>query len=95
MHHISNFILRGYKSVLSQDSTYPVCSTPHRIIFQQTMSTDSKILGLVLIARHGDREGFYQDPTTYTASATSITPLGVVCTSSNLVDNLVESMFRV
>ncbi|KAI0768868.1 phosphoglycerate mutase-like protein [Irpex lacteus] len=40
------------------------------------MSTDSKILGLVLIARHGDRQGFYQDPTTYTASATSITPLG-------------------
>ncbi|CAL1713509.1 unnamed protein product [Somion occarium] len=39
------------------------------------MSND-KILGIVVIARHGDRQGFYQDPDSYTASATSITPLG-------------------
>lgn len=29
-----------------------------------------------MIARHGDREGFYQDPDAYTASDTQITPLG-------------------
>ncbi|KDQ50369.1 hypothetical protein JAAARDRAFT_211778 [Jaapia argillacea MUCL 33604] len=40
------------------------------------MSSDSVVLGVVLIARHGDRQGFYQDPLTYTASATAITPLG-------------------
>ncbi len=46
------------------------------------MATDdqSKVLGIVVFARHGDRQGFYQDPNTYTASATSITPLGEVCT---------------
>ncbi|RXW22878.1 hypothetical protein EST38_g2990 [Candolleomyces aberdarensis] len=41
------------------------------------MSTDSsKLLGVVLLARHGDREGFYQDPNTYTPANTAITPLG-------------------
>ncbi|KAI0718228.1 phosphoglycerate mutase-like protein [Cerioporus squamosus] len=42
------------------------------------MATDdqSKVLGIVVLARHGDRQGFYQDPETYTASATAITPLG-------------------
>ena len=38
----------------------------------------SNILGVVLIARHGDRQGFYQDPQTYTPTATAITPLGEV-----------------
>lgn len=42
------------------------------------MSSTSGLLGVVVIARHGDREGFYQDPLTYTASETSITPLGDV-----------------
>ncbi|KAI0345654.1 phosphoglycerate mutase-like protein [Trametopsis cervina] len=40
--------------------------------------SDSPILGIVLWARHGDRRGFYQDPLTYTPSATSITPTGEV-----------------
>ncbi|KAG8214787.1 histidine phosphatase superfamily [Butyriboletus roseoflavus] len=39
-------------------------------------SNDSQILGVVLIVRHGDRQGFYQSPKTYTASKTQITPLG-------------------
>ena len=34
--------------------------------------------GVVVIARHGDRLGFYQDPTTYDASNTAITALGTV-----------------
>jgi len=34
------------------------------------------LLGIVLIARHGDRLEFFQDPVTYTTSSTSITPLG-------------------
>ncbi|GJE91913.1 hypothetical protein PsYK624_080650 [Phanerochaete sordida] len=41
------------------------------------MST-SNLLGVVLIARHGDRLEFWQDPTTYTTSNTAITPLGEV-----------------
>ena len=36
----------------------------------------SSVLGVVVLTRHGDREGFYQDPTTYTPTATAITPLG-------------------
>ncbi|KZS90504.1 phosphoglycerate mutase-like protein [Sistotremastrum niveocremeum HHB9708] len=40
--------------------------------------SDSTVQGVLVLARHGDRQGFYQDPTTYTASATSITPLGNV-----------------
>ena len=47
------------------------------------MATDneSKVLGVVVFARHGDRQGFYQDPDTYTASSTVITPLGEVSIS--------------
>ncbi|KAK0210935.1 histidine phosphatase superfamily [Desarmillaria ectypa] len=37
---------------------------------------DSTLLGVVILARHGDREGFYQDPSSYTASSTTITPEG-------------------
>ena len=40
--------------------------------------TDGGVLGVVVIARHGDREGLYQDPFTYTATNTVITPLGEV-----------------
>ncbi|KAJ7175399.1 histidine phosphatase superfamily [Mycena filopes] len=40
------------------------------------MASDSKILGVIVLARHGDRAGFYQDPTTYTATGTVIAPLG-------------------
>ena len=40
------------------------------------MSTDSQVLGVVIMTRHGDRRGFYQDPNTYTPSNTEITPLG-------------------
>lgn len=40
--------------------------------------SDSQVKGVVVIARHGDRLGFFQDPTTYTASDTSITALGTV-----------------
>lgn len=41
-------------------------------------SSDSALLGVVVLTRHGDRLGFYQDPLTYTASDTAITPLGNV-----------------
>ena len=39
---------------------------------------NSTVLGVLVLARHGDRQGFYQDPNTYAASATRITPLGNV-----------------
>lgn len=42
------------------------------------MSSSDNVIGVVVIARHGDREGFYQDPLTYSASLTQITPLGNV-----------------
>ncbi|KAJ7808863.1 histidine phosphatase superfamily [Mycena olivaceomarginata] len=39
-------------------------------------ASDSKLLGVVVLTRHGDRAGFYQDPKTYAATSTVITPLG-------------------
>jgi len=43
-----------------------------------TAGSNNKLKGIVFFARHGDRTAFYQDPTTYTASDTTITPLGEV-----------------
>jgi len=40
--------------------------------------SDSTVIGAVILIRHGDREGFYQDPTDYTPANTAITPLGNV-----------------
>ncbi|SCV72155.1 BQ2448_4849 [Microbotryum intermedium] len=40
------------------------------------MANTNPVIGVVLLARHGDRQGFYQNPNTYAASHTSITPLG-------------------
>lgn len=34
------------------------------------------VAGIVLLTRHGDRQGFYQSPTTYTAKSTNLTVLG-------------------
>ncbi|CCF53247.1 hypothetical protein NDA11_007283 [Ustilago hordei] len=36
----------------------------------------SPVTGIVVLIRHGDREGFYQSPTTYAASQTNLTVLG-------------------
>ena len=46
--------------------------------------SSSDVIAVVILARHGDREGFYQDPLTYTASATKITALGNVSLSNKL-----------
>ncbi|KAJ9099299.1 hypothetical protein QFC21_004180 [Naganishia friedmannii] len=42
--------------------------------------SEGSLIGVVLIARHGDRQGYFQDPHSYTASDTTITPLGSVQT---------------
>ncbi|CAE6519378.1 unnamed protein product [Rhizoctonia solani] len=41
-------------------------------------SGNSTVLGVVLLTRHGDRQGFYQSPDNYTPVQTAITPLGLV-----------------
>lgn len=38
----------------------------------------SKILGVLILARNGDRSEFLQDPYTYAPSFTESTPLGAV-----------------
>ncbi|KAE9407397.1 phosphoglycerate mutase-like protein [Gymnopus androsaceus JB14] len=38
---------------------------------------NSTVLGAIFIIRHGDRQNFYQNPTTYVSSTTLITPLGL------------------
>ena len=45
----------------------------------------SKVLGVIVIARNGDRYGYYQDPYTYLASNTETTALGEVNTFSPLM----------
>ncbi len=40
------------------------------------------ILGVVILARHGDREEFFQDPYSYETAHTTLTPLGEVWTKS-------------
>jgi hypothetical protein len=39
--------------------------------------SDSTVLGVIFIVRHGDRRGFYQNPTNYNPSNTVVTPLGL------------------
>ncbi|THH14439.1 hypothetical protein EW146_g5898 [Bondarzewia mesenterica] len=41
-------------------------------------SLSAGLLGVVLLARHGDRLEFFQDPLTYNPSRTLLTPLGTV-----------------
>lgn len=38
----------------------------------------SKVLGVIIIARNGDRFNYYQDPLTYAGSNTETTALGEV-----------------
>jgi hypothetical protein len=38
----------------------------------------SSVLGVVVLARNGDRKAFHQDPKTYAPGHTDSTPLGVV-----------------
>ncbi|CAE6442479.1 unnamed protein product [Rhizoctonia solani] len=40
--------------------------------------SSERVLGVVLLTRHGDRQGFYQSPDNYTPVQTAITPLGLV-----------------
>ena len=42
------------------------------------MVAASSLLGVVLLARHGDRLVFFQDPFTYDPTQTFLTPLGSV-----------------
>ncbi|KAJ8597716.1 phosphoglycerate mutase-like protein [Rhizopogon salebrosus TDB-379] len=39
-------------------------------------TTTAGLIGVVLLARHGDRTGYYQDPNTYNSTQAYITPLG-------------------
>lgn len=43
------------------------------------MVNATTLLGVVLLARHGDRLEFFQDPFTYDPAETFLTPLGSVC----------------
>jgi prostatic aicd phosphatase len=41
-------------------------------------TTAAGLVGVVLLARHGDRTTYYQDPNTYNSTQAYITPLGEV-----------------
>ncbi|KAJ7122360.1 histidine phosphatase superfamily [Mycena epipterygia] len=59
------------------------CSPTLRLLLQsqpsfvQSISEMSEVLGVIVIARNGDRGTFYQDPKTYAPSLTDSTALGV------------------
>lgn len=53
----------------------------------------SKVLGVIVIARNGDRSSFYQDPYTYAASNTETTALGEVSITSFLYLLFVASWY--
>lgn len=42
------------------------------------------VLGVLIIARNGDRAEFYQDPKTYKPAFTASTPLGAVSMTPSL-----------
>lgn len=44
------------------------------------------LAGVLVLARHGDRQGFYQSPTTYTAQQTNLTVLGYLQEFQNGAD---------
>lgn len=44
------------------------------------------LAGVLVLARHGDRQGFYQSPTTYTAQQTNLTVLGYLQEYQNGLD---------
>ncbi|KAK0537560.1 hypothetical protein OC835_001711 [Tilletia horrida] len=46
----------------------------------------SSVVGVLTLSRHGDRQGFYQSPTTYTAVQTNLTVLGYVQELQNGAD---------
>lgn len=46
----------------------------------------SAITGIVLLTRHGDRKGFYQNPKTYSAVSTNLTVLGFLQEYQNGLD---------
>lgn len=48
----------------------------------KTAISMSQVLGVVVIARNGDRMGYYQDPKNYAGSFTETTALGEVMTYS-------------
>lgn len=64
----------------AKDSTIqhssPQYRVPHRLPTPETIMTD--VLGVLVIARNGDRSEYYQDPKTYESSYTESTALGAV-----------------
>lgn len=52
----------------------------------------SKVLGVIVIARNGDRYNYYQDPKTYAASNTETTALGVVCIVSTYFRSMSQKL---
>ena len=48
-------------------------------------TTSAGLIGVVLLARHGDRSGIvYQDPATYNSTQGYLTPYGSVCLVLNI-----------
>lgn len=51
----------------------------------------SKVLGVIIIARNGDRYNYYQDPYTYAGSNTETTALGEVSCCLAHIDPMADA----
>ncbi|PFH50443.1 hypothetical protein AMATHDRAFT_60983 [Amanita thiersii Skay4041] len=70
----------------------PFSLPPHKLdAFSLLKMRLSKVLGVIIIARNGDRSGYYQDPNTYAASNTETTALGEV--QSHQLGSLLRSTY--
>jgi hypothetical protein len=56
------------------------------------VNLSASLLGVVLLARHGDRLEFFQDPLTYNPVETLLTPLGTAC--PNFIASLPSFTFK-
>jgi hypothetical protein len=70
----------SYKQLQTPSSTQTLHS-PSSFTISEIMVgflTASKVIGVIVLARNGDRAEYYQDPKTYAGSFTETTPLGEV-----------------
>ncbi|KAJ2987692.1 hypothetical protein NUW54_g9352 [Trametes sanguinea] len=78
--HFSGKRIRMVQELISNDTKVParIQSRTCLTLCLATMVSATALLGVVLLARHGDRLEFFQDPLTYNPTQTFLTPLGSV-----------------
>ena len=74
-----------------------VCMTITLSHVNANLCFQSLVLGVIVLARNGDRLEYYQNPNTYAGAFTETTPLGEVCPvliCNQLIVGLIECYSR-